>query len=260
MMLDLARLIDQSQLGLWTGFVVFLRVGAMVSLLPAFGERVIPVRVRLGIALAFTMIVLPAVGDLPLARPDDLSAALPLLATEVPTGLFFGLLLRFFVFALQIAGAIAAQSTSLSQIFGGSAGADPQPAIGHVLSSAALALAALMGLHTAFAGYMIQTYTLVPTGLLMGSDVVADLGVRAVSHVFALGFTLAAPFVIASLLYNVTLGVINRAMPQLMVSFVGAPAITAGGLLLLLICTPVILQLWMAAFAAVIADPGVASQ
>ena len=256
MIADLAQILDLSVQALWAGFVIFLRVGAMVSLLPAFGEQSIPVRVRLGIALAFTMVVLPGVSDQIGPYPGDIIPALPMLAPEVVTGLFFGLLLRFFVFALQIAGAIAAQSTSLSQIFGGSAGADPQPAIGHVLTSAALALAALMGLHTEFAAYMIQTYLLVPVGLLVGADVVADMGLRAVSHVFALGFTLAAPFVIASLVYNVTLGVINRAMPQLMVSFVGAPAITAGGLLLLLICAPVILQIWITAFAAVIADPG----
>ena len=256
MIADLAQLLDLSEQVLWAAFVIFLRVGAMVSLLPAFGEQAIPVRVRLGIALAFTMVVLPGVTEQVGPYPGDILVALPILAPEILAGLFFGLLLRFFVFALQIAGAIAAQSTSLSQIFGGSAGTDPQPAIGHVLTSAALALAALMGLHTEFAAYMVQTYLLVPVGLLIGADVVADLGLRAIGHTFALGFTLAAPFVIASLVYNVTLGVINRAMPQLMVSFVGAPAITAGGLLLLLICAPVMLQIWMRAFAAVIMDPG----
>ena len=48
----------------------------------------------------------------------------------------------------------------------------------------------------------------------------------------------------ASFLYNVTLGVINKAMPQLMVAFVGAPAITAGGLALLMLSSPFLLALW----------------
>ena len=48
-----------------------------------------------------------------------------------------------------------------------------------------------------------------------------------------LAFTLAAPFVLVSVLYNLTLGVINRAMPQLMVVFVGAPVITGLGLAVL---------------------------
>lgn len=253
---NLAQLLDLSQITLWRGFVVFLRVGAIAALLPAFGEQSIPVRVRLGIALAFTMIIAPAVTSQIGASPSNLIIAVAYLAPEVMTGVFFGLLLRFFVFALQIAAAIAAQSTSLSQIFGGSAGIDPQPAMGHIMVVSALALVGLMGLHTEFAGYMIETYRLVPVGVLIASDVVADLGLRAVAHVFALGFTLAAPFVITSLIYNVTMGVINRAMPQLMVSFIGAPAITAAGMLLLLISAPIMLQIWLRAFAVVVLDPG----
>ena len=52
------------------------------------------------------------------------------------------------------------------------------------------------------------------------------------------------------------MGVINRAMPQLMVSFIGAPAITAAGMLLLLISAPIMLQIWLRAFAVVVLDPG----
>ncbi len=59
------------------------------------------------------------------------------------------------------------------------------------------------------------------------------------AQAFALGFSLAAPFVIAGFAYNLALGAINRAMPQLMVAFIGAPAITAGGLLILMLAAPV---------------------
>jgi flagellar biosynthetic protein FliR len=72
---------------------------------------------------------------------------------------------------------------------------------------------------------------------------------------FGLALSLAAPFLIASLLYNVALGVINKAMPQLMVAFVGAPAITWGGLFLLLITTPFLLPVWFASFQAALVTP-----
>ena len=65
-------------------------------------------------------------------------------------------------------------------------------------------------------------------------------GIDKVSGAFAMAFRLAAPFVIVSVLYNITLGVINRAMPQLMVAFVGAPVITAGGLALLALMSPIL--------------------
>ena len=138
----------------------------MMSLMPVFGEQTIPVRIRLAVALGFCLIVTPALGRTIGPMPPDIMTFLPILAPEVVTGLFFGLLLRFFVFAIQTAGSIAAQSTSLSQIFGGTAGADPQPAMAHVLLTAGLALAALMGLHVEMARYILTTYEMVPVGTL----------------------------------------------------------------------------------------------
>jgi flagellar biosynthetic protein FliR len=76
-----------------------------------------------------------------------------------------------------------------------------------------------------------------------------------VARAFALAFSLAAPFVVASFLYNLALGAINRAMPQLMVAFVGAPVITAGGLVLLALALPALLGVWLAAFDEFLARP-----
>ncbi len=242
------ELLEIGQESMLAAMAVFLRVAAMMALLPAFGERSVPVRVKLALALAFTLIILPATPKSP-----DLSPGL--LLSETVTGLFFGMLLRLFVLALQIAGTIAAQSTSLSQIFGGSAGADPQPAMAHILGVAGLALATTMGLHVAVAEYMIHSYALVPPGRMIPAELMTTAGVGEVARSFSLGFTLAAPFVIASLLYNVTLGVINRAMPQLMVAFVGAPAITAGGLVLLFLSAPILLSVWLTALQGFLAAP-----
>ena len=255
MMAELLALLPLSQAVLWTGFAVFVRISAMMAVLPAFGDQVVPMRLRLAISGVFTVVVAPAVAPGIGPAPADLLKAAAALGPEVLAGLFFGILLRFFVLALQLAGSIAAQSTSLAQIFGGSAGVDPQPAIAHTLIVAGTALAALSGLHVQAASYMIQSYVLVPFGLAIGGSVVSDAGLDEVARAFGLGFTLAAPFLIASLVYNVVLGVINRAMPQLMVSFVGAPAITAGGLLLLMLTAPIILTLWMNAFSGFMAAP-----
>lgn len=228
----------------WSGFVVFLRIGAMVALIPAFGETVIPARVRLMIALAFTLIVSPAVQSQGPALPDGLVPLAAIVWAELGTGLFLGLVLRLFVIALQVAGTIAAQSTSLSQIFGGTAGADPLPAMGHVLVVAGLALVTLLDLHVRVAAFIIHSYDLIPAGRVPSARIVVEAGVGEIAKSFSLAFSISAPFLVASLLYNVTLGVINRAMPQLMVAFVGAPAITAGGLFILMLTAPVMISLW----------------
>ncbi|MCF2871601.1 flagellar biosynthetic protein FliR [Octadecabacter sp. G9-8] len=249
---DLAALSSISQEVLWQAFVVFIRVGAIVSLVPAFGEQTVPTRVKLGIAVAFTFIVTPAAPVAPIQATAP--AVVGLILAETLTGLFMGLMVRLFILALQVAGSIAAQSTSLSQLFGG-AGMDPLPAMGHVLVVGGLALATLMGLHVQVAEFMINSYTLVPMGEVIPSEVLTRAGIAEISRAFALGFTLAAPFVIASLIYNITLGVINKAMPQLMVAFVGAPAITAGGLVILMLAAPLMLSLWVEAMGLFMMDP-----
>lgn len=232
---------------------VFFRIAAMLAVMPLFGERLISIRVKLVVALAFTAIVLPAV-------PQQVSGGLTLdniawlTVTETTVGLMLGLGLRMFVLSLQTAGAIAAQSTSLSQILGG-ASAEPMPAIGHVLVTAGLALAALMGLHVRLAELMILSYRPLPMGQLPLAGDLSEWGVAQVARAFFLAFKLSVPFVILSVLYNLILGVINRAMPQLMVAFVGAPVITFGGLFVLFLLSPMLLSLWWTALDQFILNP-----
>ncbi len=239
---------------LFEGFIVFLRVGAAMALLPAFGEQSIPVRVRIALTIAFSLVVTPAVSsDLDEVTAVDRVLA-PYLIAEPMIGLVFGLILRLFVIALQIAGTIIAQATSLAQLFGGSTG-EPQPAVGHLLIMGGLALAVMSGLHVDIARALIETYQIFPPGHVPVAADVRSWGLDGVVHSFALAFSLAAPFVVAALVYNVALGAINRAMPQLMVAFVGAPALTAGGLVVLAIAIPTALLIWHGALQDVMAQP-----
>ncbi|WP_420011380.1 flagellar biosynthetic protein FliR [Tateyamaria sp.] len=240
------------QAQLWVGFVVFLRVGATVSLLPGFGERTVPMRIKLVIALAFTLIVAPAVSSAPPPATAGVNATLAL--TETLSGALIGLGIRLFILALQTAGAIAAQSTSLSQILGGAA-IEPLPAMGYVLTVGAIALAVMAGLHIKAAQLLIHSYTILPMGFFAGGSDVADWGAAQVARAFELAFVLAAPFVLMSVLYNLALGVINKAMPQLMVAFVGAPVITLGGLFLLFLAAPTMLAVWLSALDQFMANP-----
>jgi flagellar biosynthetic protein FliR len=246
---QLTQMAQLSEAWLWAFFLVFLRVGAAMALMPAFGEQSVPMRVRLVLTLAFTAVVAPAVVD----RIEPGATALAL-AAEVMAGLALGIGMRMFIFVLQMAGAIIAQGTSLSQAFGGAA-PEPLPAVGNLLTMAGLALAVLAGLHVKAAALLILSYDILPPGRLPGAADLAQWGLAQVIHAFSLAFALAAPFTLAALVYNVALGVINRAMPQLMVSFVGAPALTAGAMALMLLVIPLALLVWRDAFDLFLAAP-----
>lgn len=253
-MTDLAPLLAEATglagIALQDAMAVFLRVGGLLAVLPAFGEQAVPVRVRLAIALAFTAVVLPAVADaIPDARP---TAALFL--SEAGAGLILGLGLRLLILALMMAGTLAAQSASVSQLFGGAV-PEPQPAFANLFVIAGLALAVMAGLHVRAAELLILSYDILPAGRPPLPRDVAQWGLGRVAQAFGLAFSLAAPFVMASLIYNLALGVINRAMPQMMVALVGAPALSLGALALLAVTAPAIMQVWTAALSAGLDQP-----
>ena len=249
-MSGLQALLFESQGLLWGFALVFARIGAVVFLLPALGEQMIPLRVRLAVALVLSAIVLPMVISGPTAPPS-----FGLLLSETSIGLAYGISLRLMAHSLMIAGAIAAQSTSLSQLFGSLDGQDPQPAIASFLYMAGLALFVVADLHLVLIGALVRSFVALPIGTtLLGIDV-AKWGVALVGDVFALGFMLSAAFILSSTLYNVALGVVNKAMPQLMVSFVGAPAITMAGFILMMFVVPIALPIWLEAIRGVVVQP-----
>ena len=246
---NIVSLLDEA---LWHGFTVFLRIAAISSLLPAFGEQSVPVRVKLAIALAFTAVVAPAIETAD-AR-GDLTSVTMVIMSETVSGFLIGIGFRLFILALQTAGSIAAQSTSLSQVLGGSA-VDPLPAMGYILVIAGIALSVIAGLHVKVAQLIITSYDFLPYGRFPNGSFVSEWGTRQVAYAFYLAFTLAAPFLVVSVLYNLALGAINRAMPQLMVAFVGAPLITLGGLALLAIASPFMITVWLQALEEFASNP-----
>lgn len=250
MIVALSQIAGLAEGFIWQAALVFLRVGAAVALLPALGEQMLPQRVKLAATAALTAIVAPTVSS---ADPPSIGLLGPM-AIEAGAGLMIGLTLRLMMIGLQTAGTIVAQSMSLAQMFAGT-GPEPQPIVSNLFVLAGLALfVAVDGLGRA-AGLLVLSYDFIPQGHLPASADMAQWGLGRISAAFGLSFSLAAPFVLAALLYNLALGAINRAMPQLMVSFVGAPFLTLGGLALLAISTPVILSVWQQALDKALTQP-----
>ena len=249
---EISALLNLAEGLAWAAALVFLRIGAMVALMPGFGDPVVPPRVKLALVVAFAIVLSPILADQPgTARIEPSLAAL---GNEAVCGLILGVGLRLFLVALQTAAAIIAQATTLSQLLAGTA-PEPQPAIGNLLTVAGIALAMIAGLHVRAAELVLLSYEILPAGKLPLASDAADWSVALIGRCFGLAFTLSAPFVIASLLYNLALGAINRAMPTLMVSMVGAPALTLGAIAMLAVAGPVLLMAWLSALTDHLALP-----
>ncbi|GLQ21419.1 flagellar biosynthetic protein FliR [Algimonas porphyrae] len=237
---------------IWPIFGLFARLSLFFMLVPVFGERAVPARLRIGIAALCTFLLFPVLQDSLLALRD--SSAFELIITEALTGFVLGFALRLAVHALQILGMIVSQSLSLSQVLGEGIATEPNTTISTMLMLAGVTLLVSMNLHIELIGVLAGSFTDMPVGTVLDMQVSANWLTQITVGLLRLCLSLALPFVILNFAYNLILGFLNRAMPQLLVSFVGLPGMTLAGLFLLVICASAMMMAWVEAVGALMVE------
>lgn len=225
----------------WVVLLTYIRVQACLLILPGLGERVVPVRVRVALAMAITPLMAELGAEI--ARP---AAPLPMFADvlqEAVVGLATGGLVRLLAFAIDIAASAIAAAASLSQIVGGPNEASPHP-IGNFLHLGGYAVAFALGLPIMLMDLMADSFSLWPQGAFPdATGFVAEVG-AVIMRSFSLALVLASPFILGGFLYQALSGVINKVMPALPVVFIGVPGqilLALGGLVIL---APFLVGIW----------------
>ncbi|WP_207100014.1 flagellar biosynthetic protein FliR [Paracoccus shandongensis] len=225
----------------WTWVLVYLRVQALVLVLPGLGERVIPVRVRAAAAMAVTPMLAGLVP--PAAAPDAPLGTLAQAAGETLIGLAAGMGLRLLALSLDIATSAIAATASLSQLVGGQNEAAPHP-IGNMLHLAGLAALMALGLPVMLVQLMADSFAIWPPGGWPDADGLATEAIRLAARSFWIAMLLAAPFTLGGFMFQALSGVINRVMPALPVIFIGSPAAIMLALAALALLAPVLIMIW----------------
>lgn len=225
----------------WGLVLVYLRIQAFMIVLPGLGERVIPARVKVALAMSLAPLL---AGLAPSVLPPAGTGGLIVqAATEMVIGLAAGMLLRLLAMALDLATAAIAATASLSQIVGVQNEMAPHP-IGNMLHLGGIAILMALGLPIMLVQLMADSLILWPPA---GWPDVGTFGPAAVTILrdsFILAMMLAAPFTLGGFLFQALSGVINRVMPSLPVVFIGAPASILLALVALAVLAPMLVGIW----------------
>ena len=223
--------------------LAYLRVQAAILVFPVLSERLVPVRVRVGVALALAPVTMAFAAPAADGGTVELAIFAALALREMLVGLLIAIPARIIAMALHVASSAIGATASLSQLIGTGTEAAPHP-IGNLLHMAGLALLMAMGLPLLLIDLIAQSYAAFPAGRLgvAGGHVAAMAGL--VTRSFVLAMALASPFILGGLLYQVLTGIVNRVMPTLPVVFIGAPAIILMALAGLAVLAPAILSGW----------------
>ena len=232
--------------GLAFAFVLVIgRVGSALMLLPGLGESDLPMMLRAGLALCISLLLLPAIAPLVGAAPDDGMAMAGMVLAEVTTGLWLGWLTRMVVLALPIAGQMISFMLGLSNVLQPDAELGAQAtALGRMLSLAAPLVVLVSGLYAPALAALSGSYRLIAPGALLPAGDLAQTALGAAAQGFALALRLAAPFVAASVIWQMSVGIIARLVPRLQVYFVAMPAQILGGLAMFAALVSMLLASW----------------
>jgi len=215
--------------------LLFARLGTMLMLLPLVGDDPVPRQVRLllavGLCFALGGLLRPSV--LPLATGGEARLAI-LLCSETITGLALGILAKLFFQAAVMTGSLLSLQTGLTAaiVFDPMMGGQT-PMLGKLVGLAATIFCFLLGLHEWWFAGIVQSYRSFPPGLPLQAADWATLAIATTGKATALAVSLAAPFLVFGILFNVALGFAARLAPTIQIFFVAQPLLIAGGIALL---------------------------
>lgn len=205
-------------------FIVFARVGAVLMLLPVFGEDTIPGRIRLMIAFAMSAALYGMLGE-PARVALQGGAVLPaVLVMELLTGLAMGMIVKILFYAISMAGSIVSMQIGFSSamIFD-PAQSGQAPLLSKFVGIAAALVCMGMQVHHLWIGAIVHSYQSFPIGGLPPAHDFAQLAVAAVGRSMTLAISLAAPFLVYGIVFNVALGFAARVAPAIQVFFIAQP-------------------------------------
>jgi flagellar biosynthetic protein FliR len=203
--------------------VAFLRVGALAMTAPVLGDSGVSVRARLVFCVAVAI-------ALAANRPGVELDALPATAfVELGCGIITGLTARFVLARLAIAGQLMGMSLGLGFASEYDVHAGENAGILRTICSTLGGLA-FLGAHGLEAIVRSCTTPASGIGLLAGSSELLRQGTAS----FGYGLSLAAPVVLAAVVANLGLAVMNRAAPAVNVFSIALSAVLLLGVALLI--------------------------
>lgn len=208
----------------------FARISGLLMVMPLIGTRMVSLRVRLLLAIAITLVVVPVLPPMP--KPEAISLASFIIVLQQ---LLIGILLGFVVELLMQVFVIAGQLIAMQTGLGIATTVDPSQGASVVVISqwflfmVGLVFLALNG-HLVLIEILVDSFYSLPIGMLGFSAEQFGMLVRWSGWMLAAAVVIALPALTALLIVNLAFGVMTRAAPQLNIFALGFPVTMIVGL------------------------------
>jgi len=231
---------SSAEITAWIGSLLwpFFRIGAMVFSAPITGSQTVPMRVKLFITLALTIVIAPQLPPVPHLDPFSPMTFL-LIIQQILIGVAMGTVLQLMFSAIVTGGQIIAYQMGL----GFASMVDPQSGVTVPVVSQVYLLATSL-IYLSFNGHLVLIEVIAESfnSMPIAADGLTRDGIWQLvswgSEMFAGAVLIAIPVVSAILVVNIAFGVMARAAPQLNIFAVGFPVTLTLGFLVMMFTFP----------------------
>ncbi|MGB7815759.1 MAG: flagellar biosynthetic protein FliR [Methylotenera sp.] len=217
------------------------RVLGVMATAPIFSHNSIPNRIKLGIGIVFTLIIMPMLPPLPQFEIFSFQGLL-ILVQQLVIGLAIGFSMRLVFAAVDLAGQLIGMSMGL----GFASFFDPQSqgqstAVNQFLILLTMLIFLSLDGHLMIVTAMANSFITMP--IAIGGSGINPMKIALWGEtIFSAGLLLALPAVAALLITNMALGILTRTAPQLNLFGIGFPITLSIGFLVLALALPGMLK------------------
>ncbi len=220
--------------------LVLLRITGFVFTSPFFGDRNLPLQVRLMLSLILTFAIFPLLNPVEVTVktvPELFYLGIIELLVGMSIGFFINLVFSGILLAGQVAG--YQMGLAIANVFDPST-MNRQSVVSGILFWLSLLVFFLSDMHLLLVKSLVESFHYLPLGLEFKlSDKVFDIQ-TVFANLFLVGAKVGSPIILTLLFIMISLGVITRLIPQMNIFIVGIPIQIIIGFFVLIAMAPIV--------------------
>ena len=251
------QMIEFMYINLAVAILIFARINGIFVTAPFFGSRNISAKLRIGLSLLLTILILPSVLKLNIASNYQEANLLyfSLVVGEFLVGLIIGFVANIFFSVAQMAG----QVLDMQIGFGMVNVLDPQsgqqmPVIGNFLNILAVLVFLTTNAHHFLLISLNDSFSVISLGAPNFEASILAFALEVFKKTFVIAFKFCLPIATVILLTDIALGMLSKTMPQMNIFIVGMPAKIILGIFMLSAILPTYIYVLKVGFDEIYKD------
>jgi flagellar biosynthetic protein FliR len=222
--------------------LIFLRIISAFTSAPVYGDRAVPVLVKVFLSMVIAYIVFLTIDKSGIVVETSLGWLVTNAIKEIITGLIIGFMLNFVFYGVSYAGNLIGFDIELSMAETlNPFDSTDNNVVGQLLFFGAILIFFLINGHHYIISALVYSFSVVHIGKFSINQPVFDLLIKYAGSIFVIAVKIASPIIVSYFLIYLAEGIMAKVIPQMQVFFVTQPLIIGLGILLLTGLVPIYL-------------------